>query len=511
MCTAMTEFSRLLDELHLDGDDDETLPPITALLSKLQQRLIGGPPDPSLLVDTVAGFFRTAEPHRLFDSADGEAALEAAYVSAVCALIGRAALPAYERARDGPPTPDRYARVPDVAARVCGALRGLLGKVEAAGPDRRARGVLMAVAPHVCAYAVTHTQEQPWTSRASREAARRLRASLLGAGSWRDCAHMLTGERAGANGAKAGAGGILEAVLDVLRPRLTKEAWQRGDEVESAFAWTLFQVKRPSLAPHLPRLLGPALLISDHHEPKKCMLGVRCLHHIVVNTASSELRALKRADVMYEALVKLLYGTKNADVIQLVLRCLLDLLPVLESPPSSVPVGPSPAPGRARRRDDVLRLMLTHMEAEHEVALRRVYARALPAYLERMGVSACRHLRRLGRVVPAYLEVSDAPEEVTRIFALRALECILTAAWPRLARSVSVWLPCLLRLLADAPSELGPRRDVARRLSRGAARCAALLAAAAGGRLQVSARVARRMRVKLHVRQRARLCVCVEL
>ncbi|XP_061527274.1 TELO2-interacting protein 2 isoform X4 [Phycodurus eques] len=463
MCTAMTEFSRLLDELHLDGDDDETLPPITALLSKLQQRLIGGPPDPSLLVDTVAGFFRTAEPHRLFDSADGEAALEAAYVSAVCALIGRAALPAYERARDGPPTPDRYARVPDVAARVCGALRGLLGKVEAAGPDRRARGVLMAVAPHVCAYAVTHTQEQPWTSRASREAARRLRASLLGAGSWRDCAHMLTGERAGANGAKAGAGGILEAVLDVLRPRLTKEAWQRGDEVESAFAWTLFQVKRPSLAPHLPRLLGPALLISDHHEPKKCMLGVRCLHHIVVNTASSELRALKRADVMYEALVKLLYGTKNADVIQLVLRCLLDLLPVLESPPSSVPVGPSPAPGRARRRDDVLRLMLTHMEAEHEVALRRVYARALPAYLE------------------------------------------------RLARSVSVWLPCLLRLLADAPSELGPRRDVARRLSRGAARCAALLAAAAGGRLQVSARVARRMRVKLHVRQRARLCVCVEL
>ncbi|XP_061624858.1 TELO2-interacting protein 2 isoform X3 [Phyllopteryx taeniolatus] len=430
----MTEFSRLLDELHLEGNGDETLPPITALLSKLQQRLIGGPPDPSLLVDTVAGFFRTADPHRLFDSADGEAALEAAYVSAVCALIGRAALPAYERARDGPPTPDRYARVPDVAARVCAALQGLLGKVEAAGPDRRARGVLVAVAPHVCVYAITHTQEQPWTSRASREAARRLRASLLGAGSWRDCAHMLTGERAGADGAKVGAGGILEAVLDVLRPRLTKEAWQRGDEVESAFAWTLFQ---------------------------------------------------------------------------LALRCLLDLLPVLESPPSSVPAGPSPAPRRARRHDDVLRLILTHMEAEHEVALRRVYARALPAYLERMGVSACRHLRRLGRVVPAYLEVSDAPEEVTRIFALQALECILTAAWPRLAHSVSVWLPCLLRLLADAPSELDTRRDVARRLSGGAARCAALLAAAAGGRLRVSARVARRTPVKLHVRQCRVVCVRV--
>lgn len=63
---------------------------------------------------------------------------------------------------------------------------------------------------------------------------------------------------------------------------------------------------------------------------------------------------------------------------QAVLLCLLDLLPILE---------------RAQRQqkqtrpttpcDEVLQLVLTHMEAEHRLALRRVYARTLPAFVQR--------------------------------------------------------------------------------------------------------------------------------
>lgn len=63
------------------------------------------------------------------------------------------------------------------------------------------------------------------------------------------------------------------------------------------------------------------------------------------------------------------------------LRCLLDLLPVLEKPPCSL--RPSASPRKPRRHDDVLRLTLTNMEAEHKVALRRAYAAALPAYVDR--------------------------------------------------------------------------------------------------------------------------------
>lgn len=62
------------------------------------------------------------------------------------------------------------------------------------------------------------------------------------------------------------------------------------------------------------------------------------------------------------------------------LSCLLDLLAVLESPPSAASVANRRT---ACRHDDVLRLLLTRMEAEHKVALRRVYAQALPTYLQR--------------------------------------------------------------------------------------------------------------------------------
>lgn len=37
----------------------------------------------------------------------------------------------------------------------------------------------------------------------------------------------------------------------------------------------------------------------------------------------------------------------------------------------------------SRCHDDVLRLVLTNMEAEQKVALRRVYASALPLYVDR--------------------------------------------------------------------------------------------------------------------------------
>uniref|UniRef100_A0A3Q2X8F8 TELO2 interacting protein 2 n=1 Tax=Hippocampus comes TaxID=109280 RepID=A0A3Q2X8F8_HIPCM len=305
-------------------------------------------------------------------------------------------------------------------------------------------------------------QERSWTSRASREASRGLESQLLAAGGWRDSAHMLTG---GGPDAEAG---ILGAVLDVLQPALMMSLRA--------------QVQRPFLASLLPRLLGPALLLSDHHDANKCMLGIRCLHHIVSNTAASELRALNRADVMYDALFKHLHAVAHA---QLVLSCLLDLLAVLESAPSAaVPPAGSVANRRtACRHDDVLRLLLTRMEAEHKVALRRVYAQALSASacVFRMGVCACRHFGRLSRVLPAYLEVSDAPEELTRLDTLEALQQLFTAAWP----SVDVWLPCLLRLLVDASSEPSLRHDVGRQLSRRAARCLALLDAAAHGHLQV--------------------------
>lgn len=49
----------------------------------------------------------------------------------------------------------------------------------------------------------------------------------------------------------------------------------------------------------------------------------------------------------------------------------------------------------------------------------------------RMGVAVCRHLRRLERVVLGYLEVTDPPEETSRLKILEVLQKTSRAAWPR--------------------------------------------------------------------------------
>lgn len=496
------ELSLLLHDLHLSPCSSSSekplpspsLPPITELLSRLQDKLIGASTDSetSSLIGRVEQLFRTADPHWLFspNSAsqdDGWAGLRAAYGSLVSAVTGCAALPLCED-DCGSPSAAAYQSVPARAGPVCSALTALLGTLgnwESGGGARGGQtGLLLTVAPPICVFAVTHFQDQAWTSSSSRAAAQSLQEALLKAGRWRDSAHLLMGGGSQDAEREEGGGtsrGILGGVLDVLRPQLTKDSWQRCEAVKLVFAWTLLQVTRPSLSPHLHLLLPPSLLLNDHYRPENCMLGVRCLHHIVLHTPAADLRQFNRAEVLYQALFKHLYTTEAA-VIQPVLSCLLDLLLVLEKPPSSL--APSSPRRKTCRHDDVLRLVLTHMEAENKVALRRVYAAALPPYIDRMGVAVCRHLRRLERVVLGYLEVTDPPEETSRLKILEVLQKTSRAAWPRMACRVDVLLRCLLKLLVDVSSDSQLGDSVRQKLMNETSLCIKLLDGCSQGALQ---------------------------
>ncbi|XP_041856110.1 TELO2-interacting protein 2 isoform X2 [Melanotaenia boesemani] len=479
------ELSSLLHDLNFSSSPSEKplpsapLPPITELLSQLQEKLIGltdEPSERSSLIGQVEQLFQTAPPDWLLspgsdDLDTGWAELKAAYNSLISTLIGCAALPVCE---DDCSSLSAAANlnVPSRATAVSAALTALLGNWE--GGD--VTGLLLTVAPPICVFAVTHFQDQVWTSPSSRAAARCLQDVLLKAGGWRDSSYLLMGDR------EEQKRGILEGILDVLQPQLTKDSWQRCEAVKLVFAWTLLQVTRPILSPHLPRLLPPSLLLSDHYRPENCMLGVRCLHHILLNTPAADLRQFNRAEVLYQALIKHLY-TNEAVVIQPVLSCLLDLLLVLEKPPSSL--SPSSSRRKAGRHDNVLHLVLTHMEAEHKVALRRVYASALPAFIDRMGVAVCRHLRRVERVVLGYLEVGDPPEETSRLKILEVLQKTTKAAWPRMQRRVNVLLRRLLRLLVDVSANAQLDDSVRRQLMDQSAVCIQLLDACSHGRVQL--------------------------
>ncbi|XP_072243246.1 TELO2-interacting protein 2 [Leuresthes tenuis] len=475
------ELSSLLCDLHLSSSLSEKprplLPPITELLSRLQEKLIDAaekPSEISSLIGQVERLVQAAESDWLFssDSAAQEGGwveLRAAYVSLISALIGCAALPLCEDDCSSPPTA-AYQNIPSRAAAVSSALTALLRKCEGGGATR----LLHAVAPPICVFAVTHFQDQVWTSSSSRAAARRLQEALLTAGHWTNSAHLLMGDEKNS--------GILGGVLDVLQPQLTKDSWQRCEAVKLVFAWTLLQVTRPALSPHLLRLLPPSLVLSDHYRPENCMLGVRCLHHIVLNTPAADLRQFNRAEVLYQALFKHLYKTEAA-VIQLVLPCLLDLLPVLEKPPSSL--DPSSSRRKPCRHDDVLRLVLTHMEAEHKVALRHAYASALPLFIDRMGVAVSRHLQRVERVLLGYLEVRDPPEEKLRLKMLEVLQKMTRAAWPRMEQRVLVLLRCLLQLLVNVSSDSQLSASARQQLMDQSAACLRLMDACSHGRVQL--------------------------
>ncbi|CAL8248013.1 unnamed protein product [Merluccius merluccius] len=434
------DLSLLLGRLRLSSsahpshlhDDGQPFPPITEVLSQLQDKLSGVKRDNcdseiAAAIGQAEQLFKIAESLWLFSpddtgqtndspACDRQAVLVKAYVGVVQSLTCCASLPACEV--DSHLPDGLYRDVPARAVLVCSALCSLLSRLgpaeaEVGGPGQDVRAaapheaphtgrgatalLLAAVAPLCCVFAVTHSQEQLWTDVWSRESAGCLLSSLLTTGGWRDVPHLLMGDEESPGVGKSRA--LFERLLDVLQPNLTKDLLHQSAVVKLVFSWTLLQ-------------------------------------------SAAELRQYNRAEVIYQALYKHLYTT-NGPQIQLVLDCLLDLLLVLEKPPSVA--GPQEVPRRPCRHDDVMRLLLTNMEMEHKVALRRVYAAALPKYIHR-------HLQRVERVLMGYLEVSDPPQESSRGSTLDALETLLPVAWPRHLQRVERVLMGYLEV-SDPPQE----------------------------------------------------------
>ncbi|XP_020840951.1 TELO2-interacting protein 2 [Phascolarctos cinereus] len=350
-------------------------------------------------------------------------------------LCGQAAPPKEEYARGALATP-----AAERAACIGAVLLGLLERMEAAKGLLGPSGVMAALrpaAPHIYIFSVTHCQEHTWTSPESQKVAQEVLALLLRVTDCVSVAEFLRGET-------EDQAGMFTAVMSLLKPELNKESWKNNPATKHIFSWTLHQVTRPWLSHHLERILPPSLLISDDYQTENKVLGVHCLHHIVLNVPAADLRQFNRSQVLYHALFNHLY-TPEPDLIQAVLECLLDLFPVLERPlhwkaPERRPTGPC---------DDVLQLILTHMEPEYRLLLRRTYARNLPAFVQRLGILTVRHLKRLEQVIIGYLEVYDGPEEEARLRILETLKLTIQHCWPRIPCRLEIFLKTLLKMVCD--------------------------------------------------------------
>ncbi|XP_077705226.1 TELO2-interacting protein 2 [Canis aureus] len=316
----------------------------------------------------------------------------------------------------------------------------LLGRMEAAksslvGPTWTA-GLRHSAAP-IYVFALTHSLEHPWTSPRSREVAGEVLSVLLRVTPCASVAGFLHGEHEDEKGR-------FTAVMELLKRDLNKESWKNNPATKHVFSWSLQQVTRPWLSQHLETVLPPSLLISDDYQTENKILGVRCLHHIVLNVPAADLLQYNRAQVVYHALFNHLY-TPEYNLIQAVLLCLLDLFPILEKALQWKGGAARPT----THCDEVLQLILTHMEPEHRLLLRRTYARNLPAFVKRLGILTVRHLKRLERIIIGYLEVYDGPEEEARLKILETLKLLMQYAWPRVPCRLVVLLKALLKLICD--------------------------------------------------------------
>ncbi|TTM20203.1 Nuclear receptor subfamily 6 group A member 1-A [Bagarius yarrelli] len=460
-------LERLLRDLSINFESKD----VVSVLSEIRKRFEERDSDKPVILCRTAAVFRIGSVSWLFPESSPR--LRSTYTELVSTFTEHTALPVCDT--DGGTLPSTsYKEIPGKALAVGGALVALitrLGEAVKCG-DSGAKGLLHTLSPALCVFSVTHLQQKPWTDGTSRGRALEL-LNLTVTASGRDSVHeLLCGSDGAANT------GILASIMDNLQPDMTKENWKRNEALKHVFSWLLLQVGRPCLADYLDKVFPPALLISDDYHIENKVLGVHCLHHIVLHVPAAELRQFNRAQVLYDALYNHLY-TSEALLIQVVLPCLIDLLSVLEKP-----VSHSGLPRTLNRHDSVLRLILTHMEMEHKLALRRIYASNLLLFVKKMGVAIARHLKRLERVILGYLEVSDGPEEKARLSILEVLERTIQVAWPRMECRLSVLARSLLRFLVDVSEEsLSP--ELIEELSNRATCCLLLLDHCSRGRLRV--------------------------
>lgn len=257
----------------------------------------------------------------------------------------------------------------------------------------------------------------PWCSEASAAAAASLASQLKGSSSARQ----------------------LLSLMKYIQPKLTKETWKKNPCYRRVYKVALFQLHQPDMSDALPIVLPPSLLLVDDYMTHNQILGLDCVHHIVVNVAPSELDRHGYQEVLFDALKHLLYVKEPEVIIKLhtCIRNLLfsDYLDVLRK---------FRVKDEKRRKmaEDVYNELFTAAEVEQTFALRKAYSSQFCSYIECLGIDVVKYMDKTLRVLLEYVEVYDTDEQECRRNALLALAMLIKHTWLR--------IPCHFRRIVES-------------------------------------------------------------
>ena len=236
--------------------------------------------------------------------------------------------------------------------------------------------------------------------------------------------------------------GLLGAVLRATRSGFDNEGWKQDPTLKHVLLCGTMNVKYPNLKAHIAIIVSMLLEMVEDYLCENQILGIGCLQHLIENVNPSDLNLYNHAAVIYDTLFKQLYGTKNA-TLQVLLPCLLKILKVLE------PFGERINVDVTSKWDQVTRKIITNLEYENKVPIRRSLARNLKSFVACLGVNSVKHLSSLLRLAKSCLEFHDGEDEDMRISTLEFLKETVVACWPVILDHVGEIIKVILRLVVD--------------------------------------------------------------
>lgn len=337
--------------------------------------------------------------------------------------------------------------VANTSATVMSIFNILLEKFSEETTNDQFRAFLSQISPDMIYLILEHIKDDLWTSELSRFMAKnllRLMKLFYECVSDEDllsCNQNLTNKDA----FKSVDHSIMNQILKILNPKLTKSNWAKYPSAKSVFAWCLFHTSYPNLYENLEKVLPPTLNFIDDYIMANRISGIQCLQHIMENVSAEELRWYGHADVVYQALKHQLY-TNEAELNEASFPAILTILKIVEKIPV---VSDSQMDRKTAKHDEVIQIILLNAECENKIILRQIVTSFLGDFVDIMGLSTVKHLQRILKVIESYLEVYEGPEEITRINVLNLLEKVLKNTWPRIPSHMENILRMLLKFLCS--------------------------------------------------------------
>lgn len=247
---------------------------------------------------------------------------------------------------------------------------------------------------------------------------------------------------------------IFGVILEKLKYRLQKNIWKRNPGMVFVYQYCLQRVRHPFLENYLQVILPVALNLTDDYMIPNKIIGVQCLHHIISNVIPTLLQRNGYSEVIYDALHQQLYH-HDPVLVPLLHHSIIDILALVEP----LPWKPENVV-KTSRYHSVFALILNNLQIENQILLRQAFSENVSLFIEALGPSVIKHMKRLIPVMTSYLEISNDPEEITRLNILEAMKATILVAWPRIENHLEEIFTSLLKLMLDVTDRYSTTHDV---------------------------------------------------